>query len=123
MKSDDRRSRRVALVADAIMNPVAGEADRLATIADRDWGVIALPPERLGQPGIRQWIAGVADQVREFRRHGMTVVAVLDPGDKTVAKELESALAAAPRQDVPIHTAPKGEDELAAFLDRHGTVG
>ncbi len=119
MKSDDRRSRRIALVADVVLNPAPGAPDLLALVAARDWGVIALPPERLGRPAIAQWMAGVADQVREFARHGMTVVAVLDPDETTVIGELERACAEEPAQVVPVHvlSRPGGED-FAAFLDR-----
>jgi hypothetical protein len=118
MKNDDRRSRRVALVADAVMNPAPGGPDLLALIARRDWGVIGLPPERLGRPAIAQWLAGVADQIAEFRRHAMIVVAVLDPSDPTVAEELKRADAAS-AESLPVHLLSDGDaDELVAFLDR-----
>jgi hypothetical protein len=122
MKDNDRRSRRIALVADSVMNPAPGEPDLLAAIAARDWGVIGLPPERLGRDGIRQWIAGVGDQVREFCRHGMTVVAVLDRRDETVVAGLERNLAEPPAVAVPIHACSNGDvEQLCAFLDANAT--
>lgn len=118
MKSNDRRSRRIALVADGVMNPGPDGPDLLALVAERDWGVIALPPERLGRPAIAQWMAGVADQVAEFRRHGMTVVAILDPGETTVIGELERACTAMFDQPIPVHVlSGPGERDLARFLD------
>jgi len=118
VKANDRRSRRVALVADAVMNPVPGKANLLALVAARDWGIVGLLPERLGQPAIRQWMAGVADQVAEFRRHGMVVVAVLDPAEITVIGELEQACAGPPALVLPVHMLGPRPDDLAAFLDR-----
>ena len=67
-------------------------------------------------------MAGVADQVAEFRRHGMTVVAVLDPDETTVIGELEKACAGPPAQIVPVHVLlPGGGGDLASFLDRRAT--
>jgi len=123
VRNNDSRSRRIALVADAVMNPAPGAADLLSLIATRDWGVIALPPERLGEPAISQWIAGVADQVREFRRHGMVVVAVLDPRDKAVVEGLARSLAETPPLELPIHATSGGNlEELSSFLDRCATA-
>jgi phage terminase large subunit-like protein len=122
MKSNDRRSRRIALVADGVMNPAGNDPDLLAIVMERGWGIIGLPPERLGRPAIARWMAGVADQVREFARHGMTVVAVLDAEETTVIGELERACAGEPAQTVPVHVL-SGSDgrELSAFLDRRAT--
>lgn len=119
MKSNDRRSRRIALVADGVMNPSGNGPDLMALLVAKDWGIIGLPPERLGRAAIAQWMAGVADQVAEFRRHGMTVVAVLDPDETTVIGELERACAGPPAQTVPVHML-SGRDgaDLAAFLER-----
>lgn len=119
MKNDDRRSRRIALVADGVVNPGPADPDLLALIAARDWGIVALPPERLGRASIAQWMAGVADQVAEFRRHGMTVVAVLDPGETTVIGELERACTAVASQPLPVHVlSGHGSGELTDFLER-----
>jgi len=119
VKSNDNRSRRIALVADAVMNPQGNDADLLAILMERGWGIIGLPPERLGRPAIAQWMAGVADQAREFARHGMTVVAVLDAEETTVIGELERACTAEPAQTVPVHVLSGGDGgDLAAFLDR-----
>ena len=123
MKSNDRRSRRIALVADGVMNPTGNDPDLLAIVMERGWRIIGLPPERLGRPAIAQWMAGVADQVREFARHGMTVVAVLDGEETTVIGELEKACAHAPAQTVPVHVLSGGDGgDLAAFLDRRAAT-
>lgn len=123
MKSNDRRSRRVALVADGVMNPTGNAPDLLAIVMERGWGIIGLPPECLGRPAIAQWMAGVADQVREFARHGMTVVAVLDGEETTVIGELEKACAQEPAQTVPVHVLSGGDGgDLAAFLDRRAAT-
>jgi len=123
MKGNDRRSRRIALVADAVMNPQGNDADLLAILMERGWGIVGLPPERLGRPAIAQWMAGVADQAREFARHGMTVVAVLDAEETTVIGELERACALEPAQTVPVHVLSGGNGgDLAAFLDRRACL-
>lgn len=123
MKSNDCRSRRVALVADGVMNPAGHGPDLLAIVMERGWGIIGLPPERLGRPAIAQWMAGVADQVREFARHGMTVVAVLDGEETTVIGELEKACTQEPAQTVPVHVLSGGDGgDLASFLDRRAAT-
>jgi hypothetical protein len=120
VKWNDRRSYRIALVADRVLNPALGQPDLLAVLAERDWGVIGLPPERLGEAGIAAWMAGVADQVAEFRRHGMTIVAVLDGAETTVVRELERACAEPPAQATPVLLLSRSEEaDLARFLDRH----
>ena len=119
MKSDDRRSGRIALVADGVMNPGDNQSDLMAPLVERGWGVIALPPERLGRASIAQWMAGVADQAAEFQRHGMTVVAVLDSEETHVCAELERACAATGAQNVPTHVLSQTEQGgLVGFLER-----
>ena len=69
MRSDGR-SRRIAVVADSVVNPPAGAPDQLAALADRGWGVIALcPPDVL--PELRQaWRSAIVDQVVTFLNDG-----------------------------------------------------
>ena len=118
MKSDDRRSGHIALVADGVMNPGGNQPDLMTLLVERGWGVIALPPERLGRAAIAQWMAGVADQVAEFQRHGMTVVAVLEGEETHVIAELERACAATAAQNMPTHVLSQTEQGgLVGFLE------
>jgi hypothetical protein len=90
----DGRSGRAAIVSDAVLNPPPGAPDALGALADAGWGVIALPPAVLAEPAFGDWVDGAADQARELRRHGMTVVAVVDADDERARTALERSLAA-----------------------------
>jgi hypothetical protein len=119
VKGDDR-SRRVALVSDAVLNPPPGAPDVIGAVADAGWGVIALPPPSLPAASTRAWAAGAADQARELARHGMTIVAVLDAADADGRAALTGALAADPPLAVPALVAPAGDlDAITAFLAAH----
>jgi hypothetical protein len=116
----DGRSRRVALVSDRILNPPEDSPDTLAAMVADGWGVIGLPPAALGSSEARAWVDGAVDQARELARHGMTVVAVLDPGDAVTTALLERSLAAAPALAVPALVAAAPDSGLVArFLDDH----
>ena len=43
----DLRSRRVAVVADSVLNPPAGGADHLTPLTEAGWGLVVLPPAGL----------------------------------------------------------------------------
>lgn len=107
----DERGHRVALVADALVNPPGGGLDALGVLEQHGWGVVQLPaewfPEHVAGPLLEQ----VAEQTEEFVRHGYDVVVV---GGRD---GLEQALAAVgvPMPDV---TAPGSVAELGAFLAR-----
>ena len=93
---DDGRSRRVAVVKDAYLNPVTSAADRLAALAEAGWGVVALP-----QPGLEPEVeaavmAGIADQLTAFLDDGYAV-ALADPDD-ALARRLAELLAADGRE-------------------------
>jgi hypothetical protein len=69
----DGRSRRVAVVPDAYLNPAAGGDDRLVDLAEDGWGVVALP-----QPGLPDDVEGallrdIADQLVAFLDGGYQV--------------------------------------------------
>jgi hypothetical protein len=111
VKLRDRRSFRVALVADRYLNPQAGSLDVIPILLDAGWGVIQLPtdvyPSEVAMPLLEQ----VAEQTEEFHRHGYDVV-VIGRRDG-----LEEALSAAglPRLD---HVDPVNAGALEAFLGR-----
>jgi len=80
----DLRSRRVAVVADSLLDPLLDE------LAARSFGVIQLPPAGLEPATVTAWLEQTAEHVAEFRRTGYEVVLV-DDGCHTA--ELERLLA------------------------------
>jgi hypothetical protein len=76
MNLRDRRSFRVALVADRYLNPPAGGLDVIPILLEAGWGVIQLPadvyPSEVAVPLLEQ----VAEQTEEFHRHGYDVVVI-----------------------------------------------
>jgi hypothetical protein len=111
LTSGDRRSFRVALVADRYVNPRPGWLDAIAVLIDAGWGTIQLPadayPKEVAAPLLEQ----VAEHAEEFHRRGYDLVLI---GDRA---GLDEALAAIgiPRPD---RIQPKSADELRAFLGR-----
>ncbi|MDR0342046.1 MAG: hypothetical protein LBI49_02840 [Nocardiopsaceae bacterium] len=105
----DARSYRIALVADCYVNPAPGQLDGLAVLAAAGWGVMQLPAGDYPAEVAQQLLAGIAEQVEEFSRHGYTFVLV---GDRD---GLAAALAQA-GLPVPDRIAPASADELAGFL-------
>ena len=72
----DARAKRVALVADAYVNPPPGGFDGLAVVAGAGWGVIQLPADLYPAAIAGRMLAEVAEQVEEFARHDYTIVVV-----------------------------------------------
>jgi hypothetical protein len=105
----DKRSFRVALVADRYLNPPRRGLDVIPILLEADWGVVQLPadvyPRKVAGPLLEQ----VAEQTEEFHRHGYDVVVI---GRRT---GLKAALAAAgvPRLD---QLEPVSAGALQAFL-------
>jgi hypothetical protein len=81
----DGRSRRVAVVPDAFLNPAAGGDDHLVRLADAGWGVVALPQPGLPADVERSALAAVADQLTAFLDDGYEV-ALADPDDPIAAR-------------------------------------
>lgn len=109
MSRRDKRSFRVALVADRYLNPRPRGLDVIPILLEAGWGVIQLPadvyPREVAAPLLEQ----VAEQTEEFHRHGYDVVVI---GRRT---GLIAALAAAgvPRLD---QIEPVSARALQAFL-------
>ena len=84
MSDLDPRSRRIAVVADSLLEPLLDEFDR------EGFGVIQLPPAGLDPETVAAWLEQTAEHVAEFRRNAYEVV-LADDGLYT--RELEQALA------------------------------
>jgi HPt (histidine-containing phosphotransfer) domain-containing protein len=72
VSSADPRSRRVALVDDALLE------DHLDALAADGYGLIQLPPDGLDAATVHAWLEQVAEHVEEFLRTGYEVVLVSD---------------------------------------------
>jgi hypothetical protein len=76
VKTSDRRSFRVALVADRFLNPPKRGLDAIPILLEAGWGVIQLPadvyPPKVARPLLEQ----VAEQAEEFHRRGYDVVVI-----------------------------------------------
>jgi hypothetical protein len=72
----DVRGWRIALIADALLNPMqppgAGLPDVVAVLEASGYGLLQLPPP--GDHGLL--LAATADQVEEYSHHGYAVVAI-----------------------------------------------
>ena len=88
----DPRSRRVAVVADALL---AAAIDELAA---EGFGLIQLPPAGLDRETTHAWLEQTAEHVAEFRRNDYEVVLV---DDGVHASELNAALAALGVEPLP----------------------
>jgi hypothetical protein len=107
----DRRSYRVAIVADRYLNPPKGKLDAVPILLEAEWGAIQLPaddyPLAVSTPLLEQ----VAEQVEEFHRRGYDTVVI---GRRS---GLDEALAAV---DVPPldRIEPATARALQSFLSR-----
>jgi hypothetical protein len=91
----DGRSRRVAVVPDAYLNPAPGSEDYLVGLAAAGWGVVALPQAGLPPDVERAALVAVADQLTAFLDDGYEV-ALAEPDDP-LAGRLDQVLAAGGR--------------------------
>ena len=92
----DERSRRVAVVPDAYLNPAPGADDRLMGLAAAGWGVVALPQPGLPDAVERAALAAVADQLTAFLDDGYEVALAVP--DDPVAGRLNQLLGAGGRR-------------------------
>ncbi len=111
MSDTDRRSFKVALVADRYVNPPPGGLDALAVLLDADWGVIQLPSETHPKKVATALLALVAEEAEEFYRRGYDLVLI---GDRA---GLDEALAAVGISR-PARVEPASARALRSFLQR-----
>jgi hypothetical protein len=76
VRTRDRRSFRVALVADRFLNPPPRGLDAIPILLEAEWGVIQLPADDYPMDVSRPLLEQVAEQVEEFHRHGYDVVVI-----------------------------------------------
>ena len=109
MTQSDRRSFRVALVADRFVNPPTGGLDAVAVLIEAGWGAIQLPadtyPDQVAGPLLEQ----IAEHAEEFHRRDYDLVLI---GDRV---GLDAALAAVGLSR-PDRITPASAEELRAFL-------
>ena len=101
----DLRSRRVAVVTDAVLNPPAGGVNHLTPLTEAGWGLVVLPPAGLPEGTERAMVAAIADQVATFLDDDYEV-ALGWPGDERTERLIE-ALSASGRRierriDLPV---------------------
>ena len=109
MRTRDRRSFRVALVADRFLNPPPRGLDVIPILLEAEWGVIQLPADEYPPEVARPLLEQVAEQAEEFHRRGYDVVVI------GARAGLDEALAAArlPRFD---RVDPRTARALQTFL-------
>jgi hypothetical protein len=93
----DLRGFRVAVIADALVNPEPGALDALADCERACWGVMQLPATWYPEEVVRGWLEQVAEQLDEYLRRGYAVVVVTragDGADNTQREALAAALGA-----------------------------
>jgi hypothetical protein len=76
VRTRDRRSFRVALVADRFLNPPPRGLDVIPILLEAEWGVIQLPADDYPPNVSRPLLEQVAEQAEEFHRHGYDVVVI-----------------------------------------------
>jgi len=106
----DRRSYRVALVADRYVNPTPGGFDALAVFLTAGWGALQLPGDEYPPEVSRPLLSEVAEQAEEFHRHGYDVVLV---GQREGLREALEAVGMV----LPDGVRPNSADELLSFLE------
>ena len=105
----DRRSFRIALVADRYVNPPPGGFDGLAVFLEAGWGALQLPADEYPPEVSVPMLAEVAEQAEEFHRHGYDLVLV---GEREGLREALRAV----NMKVPAQVRPRTAAKLLAFL-------
>jgi hypothetical protein len=115
----DKRGFRVAVCADALVNPEPGGLDALAVCERADFGVMQLPATWYPADVAAGWLEQIAEQLDEYLRRGYAVVLVTRAGDDEGAAQREALAAAlaAIGHELPAELASDGDaDALEAFL-------
>jgi len=105
----DKRSYRMALVADGYVNPPPGGLDAIAVLAGAGWGAVQLPADAYSHQVAGPLLEQVAEQTEEFHRHGYDVVLI---GSRTGLGDALAAVGVPP----PDRIDPVTAGELQAFL-------
>jgi len=106
----DARSFRIALVADAYVNPPPDGLDAVAVAAETGWGVMQLPADDYPPEVAGPLLAEVAEQLEEFSRHGYAFVLV---GERAGLPEALANVGV----PLPDQISPRTSSQLADFLD------
>jgi hypothetical protein len=115
----DARGFRVAVCADALVNPEPGGLDALAVCERTGFGVMQLPATWYPEEVAAGWIEQVAEQLDEYLRHDYAVVLVTRAHDAAGARQrtaLGAALAAIGHELPPEHESNGDEAALEQFL-------
>jgi hypothetical protein len=115
----DLRGFRVAVCADALVNPEPGGLDALAVCERTGFGVMQLPATWYPEEVAAGWLEQVAEQLDEYLRRGYAVVLVTradDPAGTKQREALGAALAAIGHGLPPEHESDGDADALEAFL-------
>ena len=115
----DLRGFRVAVCADALVNPEPGGLDALAVCERAGFGVMQLPATWYPGDVAAGWLEQVAEQLDEYLRRGYAVVLVTPAGDPAAAGQREAlaaALAAIGHALPPEFESDGDADALEAFL-------
>jgi hypothetical protein len=88
--SADPRARRIAVVADSLLDGL------LAQLHDAGYGAIQLPPAELERDIASAWLEQVAEHVAEFVRNGYEVVVADDGAHEAELREALARLGVAP---------------------------
>jgi hypothetical protein len=117
VRTRDRRSFRVALVADRFLNPPRRGLDVIPILLEAEWGVIQLPADDYPSEVSRPLLEQVAEQAEEFHRHGYDVIVIghragldealasaglpkFDRADPATARSLQAFLRKRPRPKI-----------------------
>jgi hypothetical protein len=115
----DLRGFRVAVCADALVNPEPGGLDALAVCERTGFGVMQLPATWYPDDVAAGWLEQVAEQLDEYLRRGYAVVlvtAAADPAGPAQRSALAAALAKI-GHELPVEHASDGDEAaLEAFL-------
>jgi hypothetical protein len=115
----DERGFRIAVCADALINPEPGGLDALAVCQSAGFGVMQLPATWYPEEVAAGWLEQVAEQLDEYLRHRYAVVLVTrarDAAGTRQRKAFGAALAAIGHELPPEHESTGDADALEAFL-------